>query len=66
MLSEWRYEVVVEHQPEINATANDRMTCTFHTFFIHIHKIMNVKLFAEVVKSTICCRTDHGNLIYLT
>lgn len=48
MLSEWKYEVVVERQPEINATANDRIT--FHTFFIHTHRTMNANLFAEVVK----------------
>ena len=50
MLSEWKYEVVVERQPEINATANDRITCTFHTFLIHTHRTMNANLFAEVVK----------------
>ena len=51
MLSEWRYEVVVERQPEINATANDLITIhTFHTFLIHTHKTMNANLFAEVVK----------------
>ena len=50
MLSEWKYEVVVERQPEINATANDRIIHTFHTFLIHTHKTMNANLFAEVVK----------------
>ena len=35
MLSEWKYEVVVERQPEINATANDRISRYFKYIPVH-------------------------------
>jgi len=56
MLSEWKYEVVVERQPEINATANDRIT------YLYISYILNT--YPQNYECEFICRSRKINYLF--